>query len=53
MTLSIIDRINEWVEPFKNWVMTNHNNPIMWLIFVLIGILVFSAVFGALHRNGE
>ncbi len=53
MTLSIIDKMNEWVEPFKNWIMANHGNPIMWLGFVLIGIAVFSITFGALHRNGD
>lgn len=53
MTLSIIDKLNEWIEPFKAWIMRNHGNPVMWLGFVLIGILVFSIVFGALHRNGE
>lgn len=51
--LTIVDKLNEWVEPFKRFVMENHGNPIMWLAFVLIGIFVFSVVFGALHRNGE
>lgn len=53
MTLSIIDKINEWVEPFRNWVIANHSNPVMWLGFILIGILIFSITFGALHKNGE
>ena len=51
--LTIVDKLNEWVEPFKNFVMKNHSNPMMWLGFILIGIFVFSTVFGALHRNGE
>ena len=53
MTLSIIDKINEWIEPFRSFVMNNHNNPVMWLMFVLIGIAIFSLVYGSLHRNGE
>ena len=51
--LNIVDKLNEWIEPFKNFVMKNHSNPMMWLVFVLIGIFAFSVVFGALHRNGE
>ena len=51
--LNIVDKLNEWIEPFKNFVMKYHDNPMMWLAFVLIGIFAFSVVFGALHRNGE
>ena len=51
--LNIVDKLNEWIEPFKNFVMKNHDNPMMWLGFIIIGIFVFSTVFGALHRNGE
>lgn len=50
--LSIVDKLNEWVEPFKNFVEENHNNPIMWLAFFLIGIFVFSGVFSSLNKNG-
>lgn len=49
--LTIVDKLNEWVEPFKNFVMKNHSNPMMWLAFVLIGIFAFSTVFSILHRN--
>lgn len=53
MVLSIVDKLNEWVEPFKSFVMKNHGNPMMWLAFFLIGIGLFSAVFNTLHRNGD
>ena len=53
MVLGIVDTLNKWVEPFKDFVMKNHGNPMMWLAFFLIGIFVFSTVFGILHRNGE
>lgn len=53
MLLSIVDKLNEWVEPFKDFVDRNHGNPIMWFSFILIGIFVFSVVFNILHRNGE
>ena len=51
--LSIIDKLNEWVEPFKNFIMKNHGNPLMWLVFFLIGLAVFAIAFSALHRNGD
>ena len=51
--LNIIDTINEWIEPFKRFVNKYHDNPVMWLLFFLIGLAIFSIVFGALHRNGD
>ena len=28
MVLSIIDKLNEWVNPFKTWIEDNHNRRI-------------------------
>ena len=53
MVLNIIDTLEEWISPFKNFIMKNHDNPIMWFLFLLCGIALFSVVFGALHRNGD
>lgn len=49
--LSIIDTINEWLEPVKGWIMDNHDNPFMWLAFVLIGLAVFAITYNALNKN--
>ncbi len=51
MILSIIDSINEFIEPAKAWVIDNHNNPFMWLAFVLIGIAVFAITYNALNKD--
>ena len=51
MILSIIDSINEFIEPAKAWVIDNHNNPFMWLAFVLIGIDVFAITYNALNKD--
>ncbi len=53
MTLSILDKLNEWIEPFKAWVIKNHGNPFMWLGFIILGLVVFTTTFSALHRNGD
>lgn len=52
MILSIIDKLNEWVEPFHAWVDANHNNPLMWIGFLVIGLAVFFFTYSALNRNG-
>ena len=41
MILNIIDKLNEWVQPFKAWVDANHNNPLLWIGFFVIGLAVF------------
>lgn len=51
MILSIIDTLNDWIEPFKDWVIDNHGNPFMWLAFVLIGIAIFGLTYSALNKN--
>jgi hypothetical protein len=51
MTLSIIDSINNFIEPAKAWVINNHGNPFMWLAFVLIGLAVFAITYDALNRH--
>ena len=53
MFLDIIESINEFVDPFKAWVIDNHNNPFMWLGFVLIGIAIFAITYNALNKNNQ
>lgn len=52
MILSVIDSINKFIQPFRSWIEDNHNNPFMWLGFVLIGIAVFALTYNALNKNG-
>ena len=53
MILSIIDKLNDFIEPFKDWIVANHNSPFMWLAFVLIGIAVFAITYSALNKNNQ
>lgn len=49
--ITIIDKLNEWVEPIRAWIDANHNNPVMWIAFFLIGIAVFFITYNALNKN--
>ncbi len=51
MMLGIIDTLNKWADSFKGFVDANHGNPMMWLAFFLIGVAVFFATYGALHKD--
>lgn len=52
----IIQRFFEWLnslgEPIKDFIIEHGSNPIFWLGMFLAGVLVFSIVYGALHKNG-
>lgn len=49
--LNIIDTLNEWIQPFKNFILKNYGNPIFWTALVIIGLLVFSFTYNALNKN--
>ena len=51
MILSIIDNLNEWVEPFHAWLDNNHMNPLLWLGLFLGGLAVFFMTYEALHKD--
>ena len=47
----IIQKLNELIEPVRNWLNANHNNPVVWGAFFLIGLFIFGIVYRALNRN--
>lgn len=48
---TIIDKLNEWIEPFHKWVDNNHGNPFMWGGFFLLGLAVFFITYEALNKD--
>lgn len=51
MILNIIDKLNDLIEPFKDFMMENHNNPIVWMAIFLIALVVFGLTYNALHKD--
>ena len=51
MMLSVIDCLNEKLEPVKDFILSQSSNPFFWLGLFLAGVLVFSVVYGILHRD--
>ena len=37
--LNIMDKLNDVTSSFKDWIVDNSSNPIVW--FILVGIVVF------------
>ena len=53
MILSIIDKLNEWAEPFKEWITANYGNPLLWAGLFLAGLAVFFLTYGALNKHQQ
>lgn len=49
--LTIIDKLNEWIEPIHDWIDANHGNPVMWIAFFLIGLFIFFITYSALSKE--
>ena len=52
MILNIIDSINDVADNFKEWIINNSNNPLLWIGLFFLGILVFVVAYRALNKQG-
>ena len=51
MILSFVDKLNEWIEPFRTWIENNHNNQFLWAGLVLVGLAIFAITYDALNKD--
>lgn len=48
---TFLDWLSGLVEPFRDWIIENHNNPFLWLGLLLLGLVVFGIGYNALHKD--
>lgn len=48
---SIIETLDKWMEPVKEFIVKQQNNPLFWLLLFGIGIFVFTTVYRALQKE--
>lgn len=53
MILSFLDKVQEWIEPFREFVFKHHNNPIFWMVIIGVTILAFFLGYRALHKDNQ
>lgn len=51
MTLSIMEKLTEITDNFKDWLIENGSNPIFWIAIFLGGILIFSLTYNYLGKG--
>lgn len=47
----IANYLDKLIEPARNWLFENYNNPFLGVTLFIIGILIFRAVYGALNKD--
>ena len=48
---SVINKLEQWAEPFKNFVIEHGDNPIFFGGLFLAGVLIFAITYSALNKN--
>ncbi len=48
---NIINTLDKWMEPIKEFMVRHQNNPILWLALFGLGIFVFVTVYRALQKE--
>ncbi len=51
MILNLWETISKIPEEFKNWIVSNGRNPILWTGLFLIGLVVFGITYRALNKT--
>lgn len=50
MVLSIMDSINKVADSFKDWIINNSTNPLLWIGLFFLGVFIFAATYRALNK---
>ncbi len=48
---NIIDTLDKWMEPVKEFIVRHQSNPILWLALFGLGLFVFITVYRALQKE--
>ena len=51
MILDFMDTLNEWGSKLQTWVSEAVKNPFFFLLFIVVGILIFKIVYDALNKH--
>ena len=49
---NVMETIENWAESFKNFIIDNQSNPVLWIGIFVIGLAIFGFVYSSLSKNG-
>lgn len=47
----MIKWLEEISDNFKGWILNHGSNPVLWIVFFFLGILVFAFTYKALTKH--
>ena len=48
---NIIEKLEQWMEPVKEFILKHGSNPLLWIVLLALGIFVFVTVYQALQKE--
>jgi hypothetical protein len=49
--LGILDKLNEFMQPVRDWIFENHNNPLLWIVLFVGGLATFLFTYSVLQKE--
>ncbi len=49
--LDFFEKLQEWSDKFKEWIMSNYGNPLLWVGILIVAFLFFKIMFGTLNKD--
>lgn len=46
-----VDKLNELMEPVKQFFLDNSRNPVLWIGIILLGLVLFEFVYNMLNKD--
>lgn len=47
----LIDKLNEIMEPVKQFFLNNSRNPVLWIGIIILGLILFEVVYKMLNKD--
>lgn len=49
--LKWVERVEEWLSPFRAWFAENAKSPLFWLAYFVLGMIIFTITYKALNKD--
>lgn len=51
MILDLFEELNKISGNFKNWILENNTNPVLWIGLFLLGLAIFGMTYRILNKH--
>ena len=48
--LGIWETLEGWSNDFRDWILKNYTNPLLWVGIIVVAFVVFKSVYSTLNR---